>query len=496
MDLNPSVYFNDIDTFSNNFSSDRFANAFNQNPSGASPGSTSSPQSMNQEYRPARSNSTQSPTPASPPQPNAGASANPAQGAGSVLNPRSCVTCRKRKVKCDKKQPCSNCSKAHIECIFPRPGRAPRRAKKPQDAELLARLRRLEGVVQKLGKGSDGEEGASPEGQSPDVGDKAPPAIPRLGASDKEKQEMLSGLGGTLKIEKDIGQLNIGEGRSRYVSNTFWASLTDEVAEMKDVLGDSSEFTDNEGEDGTPDPNVDSDPTAGRHTHQEFIFGYNSTMITLRILYPPANQIMTYWGLYVENVDPVVRLLHKPTAQKLFIQASKDQSSLTRVTEPLVFAVYFSVITSLSNEDCHRLLGLDREVGLKRFRYATEQALAKANFLATQEIIVVQAFCLFLGCVRRHDNTKSVWTLTGLLMRMAVSLGLHRDGEQFNLPPFQTEMRRRLWWQVCTLGMCNSLRKINHIRALIGVRRAGFGRPGRRPYGSCELLRYQNALER
>ena len=30
-------------------------------------------------------------------------------------------------------------------------------------------------------------------------------------------------------------------------------------------------------------------------------------------------------------------------------------------------------------------------------------------------------------------------------------MGLHRDGESLNIPPFQTEMRRRLWWQIMLL---------------------------------------------
>ncbi|KAK1837621.1 fungal specific transcription factor domain-containing protein, partial [Colletotrichum chrysophilum] len=39
-----------------------------------------------------------------------------------ALNPRSCVTCRRRKVRCDKQMPCSNCRRAVIQCIFPAPG--------------------------------------------------------------------------------------------------------------------------------------------------------------------------------------------------------------------------------------------------------------------------------------------------------------------------------------------------------------------------------------
>jgi hypothetical protein len=71
--------------------------------------------------------------------------------------------------------------------------------------------------------------------------------------------------------------------------------------------------------------------------------------------------------------------------------------------------------------------------------------------LNTNEIVTVQALVLFLVCVRRHDDTRFVWSLTGLALRIAQSLGLHRDGAAFGLSPFDTEMRRRLWWQVCIL---------------------------------------------
>ena len=36
-------------------------------------------------------------------------------------------------------------------------------------------------------------------------------------------------------------------------------------------------------------------------------------------------------------------------------------------------------------------------------------------------------------------------------MRVATRLGLHRDGAQFGLSPFETEQRRRLWWQLAIL---------------------------------------------
>lgn len=38
--------------------------------------------------------------------------------------------------------------------------------------------------------------------------------------------------------------------------------------------------------------------------------------------------------------------------------------------------------------------------------------------------------------------------LSATVMRIAQKMGYHRDGEHLNLPPFETEMRRRIWWQI------------------------------------------------
>ena len=142
----------------------------------------------------------------------------------SGINPRSCTTCRKRKVRCDKRHPCSNCYKAGIECIFPRPGRAPRRSKKPPDSELLARLRRLEGVVQSLGKGADGEDLVSEENRHEESEEPLYELGQPPGCKKRDKNsDTTSGL------EKEMGRLFVGDGKSRYVSNSFWANLTTEV---------------------------------------------------------------------------------------------------------------------------------------------------------------------------------------------------------------------------------------------------------------------------
>lgn len=91
------------------------------------------------------------------------------------------------------------------------------------------------------------------------------------------------------------------------------------------------------------------------------------------------------------------------------------------------------------------------ELNLK-YRVGLEHALAKTDFLNVSDIVVVQAFVIFLFLVRRHDSPRFVWMMTGLVIRMAQDLGLHRDGAHFeHLTTYEVEMRRRVWWALCML---------------------------------------------
>ncbi len=89
------------------------------------------------------------------PEPNSANGTNQAES----LKVWSCVNCRRRKVRCDRRHPCAPCIRNKTECVFPISGRTPRRGRDAnypnppaqKQAELLRRLRRLEAMVGDLG---------------------------------------------------------------------------------------------------------------------------------------------------------------------------------------------------------------------------------------------------------------------------------------------------------------------------------------------------------
>jgi Fungal specific transcription factor domain len=50
--------------------------------------------------------------------------------------------------------------------------------------------------------------------------------------------------------------------------------------------------------------------------------------------------------------------------------------------------------------------------------------------------------------MRGYWRSDSIFILSGVAVRLARRMGLHRDGTGLGLSPFETEMRRRLWWHI------------------------------------------------
>lgn len=387
---------------------------------------------------------------------------------GRLLNPRSCVTCRRRKVKCDKTHPCGNCNRAHIECVFPSPGRAPRKARKlgeGRDKELLERLRRLEGVVKGMGvevptSGKSGnKDGDSQTGSEARAGSGSGDTDDHRDVVDSNKstkswaerfydvdhQEKTKWVEDNRigRFETKFGRLVVNEGKSRYINNSFWANLSNEVEDLKGILNQTSD-----------DEDLESSPggnTAPNVAHQGYIFGFSSANVDMLSLHPLPGQIPIYWETYKDRVDPLAKVLHIPTIEPTILAAASHLANLSKGFEALLFSIYYGAVTSVTAADCAVKFGEEKSILLARYRFAIEQALARANFLTTEEIIVLQAFVIFLICLRRNNDARVIWTLTGLIVRIAQTIGVHRDGSHFGLAPFEVEMRRRLWWQVCIL---------------------------------------------
>lgn len=131
------------------------------------------------------------------------------------------------------------------------------------------------------------------------------------------------------------------------------------------------------------------------------------------------------------------------------------EEKIPKPTECLLFAIYHFAVLSLTEEECAQRLttSLTRASLLQSYNHATRQALANASFLQSTDFTVLQALTLYLLSTKQTTPPQTFWVLTGAAIRIAQQIGLHRDGTHLSLPPFEVQMRRRLWYQILPLDM-------------------------------------------
>lgn len=151
---------------------------------------------------------------------------------------RSCEICRQRKVKCDRQQPCSHCARAGQDCVYPAgPGRAPKRSRRAENAQLMDKLSRLEHIIKRLASEDKGDSEGTVD---PDTqGDVDHPGTTqhssRTDAQAKKQQAKSPGEASQVSGENEssldvqFGRLVINDSQSYYVGNVLWANLANEV---------------------------------------------------------------------------------------------------------------------------------------------------------------------------------------------------------------------------------------------------------------------------
>ena len=128
---------------------------------------------------------------------------------------------------------------------------------------------------------------------------------------------------------------------------------------------------------------------------------FGSNMIPakdLHLLHPPPNRMSALCELYIENCDPMFKILHTPGLRKFVAHAAANHQDIPsgNYVEALLFAIYYAAITSLTNEQCMQSFQYGREQLLVKYRIGTETALANANLLNTTEMGTLQALLVFL----------------------------------------------------------------------------------------------------
>lgn len=116
----------------------------------------------------------------------------------------------------------------------------------------------------------------------------------------------------------------------------------------------------------------------------------------MREYHPDISRIFRLWQMFLDNVHPLSKVLHAPSIQRRITDATSCLDLVSRGLEALMFAIYLTAVTSLTDEQCESVVGEPKSILHQRFVAATEQALVNAECLRSCNLIVLQAMTLYL----------------------------------------------------------------------------------------------------
>lgn len=131
-------------------------------------------------------------------------------------------------------------------------------------------------------------------------------------------------------------------------------------------------------------------------TQDQLFFGLRQSDANLSSLHPGQAQIFRLWQIYLENVNPLLKITHTPTLQTQIIDAAADITSISPVLEALLFSIYSIAITTLSNEECLSTFGSPPEHLVTTYQFGCQQALLNAGFLRVDNRDCLSALLLYL----------------------------------------------------------------------------------------------------
>ncbi|OCK79312.1 hypothetical protein K432DRAFT_300154 [Lepidopterella palustris CBS 459.81] len=378
----------------------------------------------------------------------------------------SCLECRRRKLKCDKLQPCTNCTKFVRDCVFLAPALDPAgQAKLAEVKEKMGMLERTleEDVARRRTSSTRTTDGSQSQLPGQDDGDSAG----ELSAPEDERDLEPTPLAtedaayyddaddDLVDLGIQLGKMRITERVGGYVRPRLSEELTQALKEVPPQQGDISPAVYPTAAGSSPGAYL----VPGREyvaPSSSFFFAPEPRRTSLMQYLPAKGTADKLMQQYWESVHVLARAVHRPSFERQYQNFWRDISMGVepRVSfQAVVLAALLSAVISIPEEKVLAEYGVAKQELVENFKQGTETTLSRANFLRTTKLETLQAFVMYLIPLCRSEVSRAHSALTGTIIRLAECMGLHRDGSHYGLSAVEVHVRRLVWYQICFLDI-------------------------------------------
>lgn len=135
---------------------------------------------------------------------------------------------------------------------------------------------------------------------------------------------------------------------------------------------------------------------ASRQKDHLLLGSHDGATVDLSSLHPDPAGVFRLWDIYLKNVDPLLKITHRPSLQPLLIEATCNTASIPPTLEALMFGIYSIAVLSLTHDECAAVFNTSKEELQKRYHFACREALINADFLRNADRTCLTALYFYL----------------------------------------------------------------------------------------------------
>ncbi|KAF4975225.1 hypothetical protein FZEAL_7963 [Fusarium zealandicum] len=369
-----------------------------------------------------------------------GASSKPIQKRRRVT--RACDECRRKKIKCDGKQPCTHCSVYSYECTYDKPSNR-RRNPAPQYIEALeSRLQRAESLLHKFMPDLDladpnldpaiQQEFRNRETVRTHVAKPRQPPPSQPEPNDAHLTSMIDSVG-----QLDLDEKGSWDFHGISSGAVFLRRMKEHFRGMLGPTGKGPFLPRAERPPGLDSPSSVGTPFSAVPSYPDL---------------PPKDiaRKLCYYSLSCATC--LVRIVHVPTfydqMEKIY---ERPLDNLTK-EETQYLGLLFSVMAlgcMYNNLD-------DSDPGSMAYREATEEGLKYYNAARSclqdmtdcRDLISLQALLFIILFLQATSNLSSCYSFVGIALRSSLRIGLHRHLQHEKINAIEQEVRKRVFYVI------------------------------------------------
>jgi hypothetical protein len=247
--------------------------------------------------------------------------------------------------------------------------------------------------------------------------------------------------------------MKISRDEISYVGESHWGAILNSISELKRDLDEEEEDEPDAG--SSPEQTINSwgsVPMGGVQPHATTGLGFmlgEATNVTKQQLIDSvpekkvADRLLSLW---FNSPDPFKPIIHAPTFQDEYRRFWRNPKDTPIMWLGLLYAIMsLAASFGLRDNDPQSAQAQAILVDVNKYHSLAASAAVLADFTKPKQY-TLECLILYAAGLRSNNAFVNVWLMIGLIVRLALRMGYHRDPSHYPaITVFHGEMRRRVW---------------------------------------------------